>query len=114
MMALAERISHACHLAVARAFEVVRRHPIWVAIGGLIAMFLYASPALGKLFGLHASSSVVAAAQEDSFFSNLFKVYMPRRLCMYQETSLIWLHVVSDAVIAISYYSIPIALIYFV
>jgi signal transduction histidine kinase len=50
----------------------------------------------------------------DSFFGNLLKVYMPRQSCMYHEWPLIWLHVVSDAVIALAYYSIPVALVLFV
>ncbi|HWL92512.1 MAG TPA: ATP-binding protein [Phycisphaerae bacterium] len=48
------------------------------------------------------------------FFSNLLQEYMPRRQCMYNETGLIWLHVVSDALIAAAFYSIAIALVYFV
>jgi signal transduction histidine kinase len=53
-------------------------------------------------------------AADDNFFANLMKVYVPRRMCMYEETPLIWLHVVTDAVIAVAYYSIPVALIYLV
>ncbi|MFT3787054.1 MAG: ATP-binding protein [Tepidisphaeraceae bacterium] len=39
---------------------------------------------------------------------------MPRRACMYQEQPLIVLHLLSDALIAAAYYSIPFALVYFV
>jgi signal transduction histidine kinase/CheY-like chemotaxis protein len=49
-----------------------------------------------------------------SFFDNLFKVYTPRRVCMNYEAPVIWLHFVSDLIISLAYYSIPIALIYFV
>lgn len=48
-----------------------------------------------------------------NFFSNLMQVYIPRNQCMFHEQGLIGLHLVSDAVIALSYYSIPLALIYF-
>ena len=40
--------------------------------------------------------------------------YIPHGVCLLWEPGLLWLHVVSDAVIAISYYTIPLALIYFV
>jgi PAS domain S-box-containing protein len=50
----------------------------------------------------------------DSFFGNLLKVYMPRRQCMFNEPGLIALHLVADSLIALSYYSIPIGLVYFV
>ena len=40
--------------------------------------------------------------------------FMPHGMCYEWNPSIIWLHVVSDAVIAFSYYSIPLTLIYFV
>ncbi|MGB3533466.1 MAG: ATP-binding protein [Microcoleaceae cyanobacterium] len=40
--------------------------------------------------------------------------YMPHGSCYLWQTPLIWLHVVSDALIAIAYFSIPIMLIIFV
>jgi PAS domain S-box-containing protein len=40
--------------------------------------------------------------------------YIPHGVCLLWEPGLLWLHVVSDTVIAISYYTIPLALIYFV
>ena len=40
--------------------------------------------------------------------------FMPHGYCLFWTTPLVWLHVVSDVVIALAYYSIPIALIYFV
>lgn len=55
-----------------------------------------------------------AAAEPEGFFHNLFKVYTPRQVCMYQEAPVIWLHLVSDLFIGIAYYSIPVALVYFV
>jgi signal transduction histidine kinase len=40
--------------------------------------------------------------------------FMPHGMCYAWNSSVIWLHVVSDAVIALAYYSIPLTLIYFV
>ena len=50
------------------------------------------------------------------FFRRLFEAadFMPHGHCYRWEPAILWLHVGSDAVIALSYYSIPIALIYFV
>jgi signal transduction histidine kinase len=38
----------------------------------------------------------------------------PHGICLLWKPELVWLHVISDAVIVLAYYSIPIALIYFV
>lgn len=49
------------------------------------------------------------------FFQRLFDAdFVPRFQCVNQRTDLLWLHVISDAIIALSYYSIPLALLYFV
>src|ERR1700676_3203943 len=40
--------------------------------------------------------------------------YMPHGMCFLWQPELIALHVASDSLIALSYYSIPVALIYFV
>lgn len=40
--------------------------------------------------------------------------YMPHGMCFLWEPGLLWLHVVSDALTAFAYYSIPFALVYFV
>lgn len=48
------------------------------------------------------------------FFVDVLKSYTPRRICMFQEPAVIWLHFVSDLIIAIAYFSIPVALVYFV
>jgi signal transduction histidine kinase/DNA-binding NarL/FixJ family response regulator len=40
--------------------------------------------------------------------------YAPHGYCLLWQPELIWTHVISDAVIAISYFSIPVALIWFV
>lgn len=49
------------------------------------------------------------------FFRNLFSSdFMPHGHCFYWKPEIVWLHVVSDALIAIAYFSIPAILIYFV
>lgn len=46
------------------------------------------------------------------FMQGLFDTdFMRRADCVFQRPEIIWLHVISDAVIALAYYSIPIALI---
>lgn len=39
--------------------------------------------------------------------------WMPHGHCFFWEPGVLWLHVISDAIIALSYYSIPLALAYF-
>ncbi len=46
------------------------------------------------------------------FFSN--EGFMPHGMCLLWKPEVFWLHVVSDAIIAISYYSIPFALVWFI
>src|SRR5271154_1558757 len=49
------------------------------------------------------------------FFRKLFTAdFMPHGYCMRWSPDVIWLHVSSDALIALAYYVIPLALIYFV
>ena len=62
----------------------------------------------------HDPASMVTTAPAGSFVSNLLETYVPRRQCMNFEPDVIWLHIVSDSIIALSYYTIPFALIYFV
>jgi PAS domain S-box-containing protein len=40
--------------------------------------------------------------------------FIPHGFCLAWEPALLWLHVISDSVIAIAYYTIPFALIYFI
>jgi PAS domain-containing protein len=47
----------------------------------------------------------------DWFSTDLF---MPHGMCLVWRQDLVWLHVVSDALIALSYFSIPFTLVYFV
>ena len=42
------------------------------------------------------------------------KEFMPHGMCYEWDPSVIWLHVISDALIALAYYSIPLTLVYFV
>jgi signal transduction histidine kinase len=50
------------------------------------------------------------------FFQKLFTSndFMPHGHCYLWQPSIVWLHVVSDAIIVLAYYSIPLMLIYFV
>ena len=48
-------------------------------------------------------------------FSDLFTMdFMPHGHCYFWRPEILWLHVVSDLIIGLSYYSIPVALIIFV
>jgi PAS domain S-box-containing protein len=49
------------------------------------------------------------------FFQRLFDSdFMPHGHCYYWQPSLVWLHVVSDGLIALAYYSLPFILYYFI
>lgn len=50
------------------------------------------------------------------FFNNLFfsRQYIPHGHCYLWQPGLLWLHVLSDLLIALAYYSIPLLLVYFV
>ena len=50
------------------------------------------------------------------FFKNLLSSdgFMPHGHCYLWRPGVVWLHVTSDALIALAYYSIPITLFYFV
>lgn len=48
------------------------------------------------------------------FFAKLFDTqFMPHRICI-GRSEILWLHVITDALIALAYYSIPLTLVYFV
>lgn len=50
-----------------------------------------------------------------NFFRDLFATdFVPHGYCMRWTSSVVWLHVISDALIALAYFVIPVALIYFV
>jgi len=55
-----------------------------------------------------------APAPDEGFWSDLLRVYTPRRVCMFDDASVIGLHVFSDLLITAAYFSIPVALIVFV
>jgi PAS domain S-box-containing protein len=49
------------------------------------------------------------------FFRNLFASdFMPHGVCFLWNPGVLWLHAISDAIITVSYYLIPMALVYFV
>ena len=50
------------------------------------------------------------------FFNALFFLqhYLPHGHCYLWQTGLVWLHLISDLLIVLSYYSIPLQLLYFV
>ncbi|WP_103126349.1 PAS domain-containing sensor histidine kinase [Nostoc cycadae] len=50
------------------------------------------------------------------FIVNLFsdRLFIPHGHCYLWQPGLVWLHIISDAVIALAYYSIPLTLFYFV
>lgn len=50
-----------------------------------------------------------------AFFKNLLTAdFLPHGHCYWWRPEIVWLHVVSDSVIALAYYSIPLMLVYFV
>src|SRR5712675_719215 len=65
---------------------------------------------------VHGSPDIEASHSMTSFLSWLMSPqdYMPHGMCFLWQPELIALHVASDSAIALAYYSIPIALIYFV
>src|SRR6202011_2499019 len=65
---------------------------------------------------VHGSADIEASHSMTSFLSWLMSPqnYMPHGMCFLWQPELIALHVASDSLIALSYYSIPVALIYFV
>src|SRR6202051_3016724 len=65
---------------------------------------------------VHGSPDIEASHRMTSFLSWLMSPqdYMPHGMCFLWQPELIALHVVSDSLIALAYYSIPIALVYFV
>jgi signal transduction histidine kinase/ActR/RegA family two-component response regulator len=94
-------------------------------VGGLTLLLLFLSLFLAaraqaqshnhqEHLAQQAGQNPIPTPENDSFFGGLFKAYTPRQVCMNNEKDVVWLSLVSDALIAAAYYSIPIALIYFV
>ena len=51
----------------------------------------------------------------DEFLSKLFSSdFMPHGSCYFWQPQIVWLHAISDSLIAFSYYLIPVVLVYFV
>jgi len=62
-------------------------------------------------------SAILASPANSAFRSesaNAFAQFLPHGVCLLWDQSLLLLHVISDSIIALAYYSIPIALIFFV
>ncbi len=66
------------------------------------------------MMAAQAPAGAAAETSQGSWFSRLLETYAPRRICMNLEADVIWTNLISDSIIAISYFTIPIALIYFV
>jgi PAS domain S-box-containing protein len=63
----------------------------------------------------HAQMSASSSDSVGDFFSRLLDTdFMARGECVSWRPEIVWLHVASDAAIALAYYSIPIALVYYV
>lgn len=57
----------------------------------------------------------IALTHVGQFFGRLFSSdYMPHGHCFFWQPSLVWLHVVSDSLVAAAYFSIPFILYYFI
>src|SRR5262249_20143780 len=72
---------------------------------------LVAGPQLGHWLTGRASPGLAMGWLKQVFETDGF---MPHGFCLVWNPVLIWLHVVSDALIGVAYYSIPVALLYFV
>lgn len=72
-------------------------------------------PVLNRNHGLLATGIVTAIAASALFWPRLTasQDFMPHAYCYMWNIKLIWLHVVSDALIFLSYLSIPLTLVYF-
>src|SRR5882724_7183339 len=65
---------------------------------------------------MYLSPKVISWRRAMIFFDSLFSSndFMPHGFCYLWKPGLVWLHAVSDALIALAYFSIPITLIYFI
>lgn len=62
----------------------------------------------------HTHSAAPAGESVGEFAARLFDAdFVPRFECVNGRTDLLWLHTISDSLIALSYYSIPLAILYF-
>src|SRR5260370_25882504 len=64
---------------------------------------------------MYLSPKVIYWRSVMNFFDRLFSNdFMPHGFCYLWNPGLVWLHAVSDALIALAYFSIPITLLYFI
>jgi PAS domain S-box-containing protein len=84
-----------------KQFSIAQRHAI--AVCSTAALFL---TGLVVVFWLRAGGMAAWAAESKDF--------MPHGYCYMWDPSIVWLHVISDGIIALSYFCIPLALIYLV
>ena len=68
---------------------------------------------LGVLIPLSAASLWLSAGYAEVLGPN-FARFMPHGYCYMWDPRIVWLHVISDGLIAAAYYCIPIILIYFI
>ncbi|MGN6370185.1 MAG: ATP-binding response regulator [Phycisphaerae bacterium] len=95
----------------------VRRRPVTVLLLLLAFLSCTALATLAQEMHDHMHMAAGAATQSGSVWGSgggLLETYTPRRVCMNYEPDVIWLSLISDALIALSYFSIPVALVYFV
>jgi PAS domain S-box-containing protein len=84
-----------------KQFSIAQRHT--VAVCSIVALFL---TGLVIMFWIRAGGMADWAAESKGF--------MPHGYCYMWDPSIVWLHVISDGIIALSYFCIPLALIYLV
>ncbi len=108
----------------------ILRHNLLVSVLLFLGFFLIQEAQYGRLQELWAHegtqasvadttpASVITASPENSAFrsesANAFSQFLPHGVCLLWDESVLLLHVISDSIIALAYYSIPIALIFFV
>ena len=80
----------------------------------LVFLSCTALAALAQEIHDHAHMMNGAMMSAGASGGGLLETYTPRRVCMNYEPDVIWLSVISDSLIALSYFSIPVALVYFV
>ncbi|MCW5936485.1 MAG: response regulator [Fimbriimonadaceae bacterium] len=96
----------------------MRKYVLSGVWSGVLAVVTLSAVAFGILFlrlggSWETGSSQAPATGGGSFWSRLDSVYTPRIACMGFEQPVVWLHLVSDMLIGIAYFSIPIALLTF-
>ena len=78
----------------------------------MLALLMHGSSAVSSDV---PSNDVVERDSLFSFFRNLFNAdFLPHGHCYFWKPEIVWLHVISDLLITLAYYSIPLMLIYFV